>query len=126
MYSKDEISTLFKSVVNPALEEFGAELKERGWKIEDIQIHDPAYRWIGNTLTSKIQATKKTELCFSYKILAEPFSKSTPGSYILKFQYGCHKDTVGLRDFPDNYNPNINTLTKDELIEHIKKRYDEL
>jgi len=66
MYSKDEISTPFKSVVNPALEEFGAELKERRWKIEDIQIHDPAYRWIDNTLTSKIQATKKKRSCASH------------------------------------------------------------
>jgi len=123
-YSKDEIIKFFKSKANPALEEFGAELEESGWKIEDTQIHPPDSRWIGNTLTSKIELSKGRRLCFSYKILAEQSSKNTPDSYRLDFRYGCHKDTVG-GDFPDKYDPDINILTKDELIQHIKTRYDE-
>ena len=69
-YSKDEIIKFFKSKANPALEEFGAELEESGWKIKDTQIHPPDSRWIGNTLTSKIELSKGRRLCFSYKILA--------------------------------------------------------
>ena len=124
-YSKDEITKFFKSKANPALEEFGAELEEREWKVEDIQIHNPDFRWIGNTLTSKIELSQGRKRCFSYKILAKP-SESTSDSYNLEFKYGwCFDDNAGTRDFPDKYDPDINILAKDELIEHIKKRFDE-
>ena len=89
-YSKDEIIKFFKSKANPALKEFGADLGERRWEIENIQIHDPDFRWIGNTLTSKIELSKGRGVCFSYKILAKP-SESTPDSYNLNFNMGVIK-----------------------------------
>lgn len=100
-------------MVNPALEGFGAKL-EPGWEIKDKQLYDPNW-WIDNTLTSKIEVNKKAELRFLYKIKAEPSSRSTPDSYCLEFLYKCDKDSKGVK-FPDDYNPDIDTLTKEELL----------
>jgi len=61
---------------------------------------------------------------FSYKILAEPPSKSALDIYHSDFQYGCQKGTVGVR-FPDTFDHDINTLTKEDLIEDTKMKYYE-
>jgi len=63
-------------------------------------------------------------LTFYYKILTEP-SICTPAKYQtkyhLQFTYGYRKKDVEKADEKDNYNSNIDTITKDEFFEHIKK-----
>jgi hypothetical protein len=85
----------------------------------------PCFFWQDNTLTGEIWATKKGELCFSYKIRVEPSSKSTPDRYHLQFEYGYCIGDMERRGVKDPYNPNINTVTADDFLEHIKKVYDE-
>jgi len=70
-------------------------------------------------------ATKKAWLCFAYIILVKTSSKSTSDSYHLQFEYGYCKGEVEKRGVKDHYNPNINTVTADDFLEHIKKIYDD-
>jgi hypothetical protein len=120
-YSEDEVIKFMRSTVNPALKECESILKKREWKV-DIQLYDPN---IDNNLNSEINASKIMSIYnekFSYQISADP-TESTPVSYFVNFLVGRRKAPVGgtVRDpFAPN---NINIVTKDELLQQMKKAY---
>jgi len=140
MYSRDEVSTLFMSAVNPALKEFNATiLKKDGWEYTDIQSHDHYVEFIDNTprnkfqfiedkLWSKIDVAKpdvaKPDKLFSYRILAKP-TETNPNSYLLP-ELVIWKKALDGGEREKNYTPDdINTVTKDEFLEHLKRIYDD-
>jgi len=122
-YSEGEILKFFVSTVNPALKVFKVGLVERGWYIEDIQL--PSDFKQDNTMTGEIWATKKGELCFSYKVLVNPISKSVSDKYYTKFEFGYCNGEVEERGLKDSYNRNINTITTDDFLEHVEMIFNE-
>lgn len=139
MYSKEEIIEFFTSVVNPALREFGAILKERDQEI-DLQTHDPYFEFNGldNTIWREVQPIDKKiwskidafkpdagnpNKIFSYRILAEP-TKTNQNSCLLSVLI-IWKNELNNGQCDETYAPdNISADTKDEFLQRVKMAYD--
>jgi hypothetical protein len=127
-YPKDAIIKFFRSVVNPALVDCDAGLRERGWKT-DLQLRDPAdpLSWFDNTLDSKIYATKAEGVReFSYLIFAHLASSGS--GYYVKCEIGQHGTKVGTvgGHQQSDYRRDIHAVSKEVFLKDVETWYNEV
>jgi hypothetical protein len=126
-YPKDEVIRFFKSVVNPALEDCAAGLKERGWQRRDLQIGNPEdlSHWFDDTFSASINASKDGKVReFCYAIFATPAPSSNGYNVLYKIaQHGPGASGGQGGHHEGDYRRNINSVTKEDFLKDVKTQY---